>query len=200
MINVHHLSLAMLLFVLFSCTSGTPTAELEPVEGIDMSAYETTELSNDVIQLIKRDENGSVVEEGYVKAGKRIGVWTTYEADKVKNITSFLDGRKFGKEFVLDHRRQVVRETTYLNDQLHGKSGTYKFGRPKMESYYLNDKLHGIYKKYIESGADQGKLNQSVEYKNGVIDGKVKYYNADGAVTVEYDYKNGEKVGGGMVE
>ena len=189
-----------LLFILLSCNEASQTDNLPPVEGIDVSQYDVTKMANNVARLIKKNENGQVVEEGYIKDGKKTGIWTIYEADKVKKITSYLEGRKYGKEFVLDHRRQVVVENTFLNDKLHGKKGTYKFGRPKMESYYVNDKLHGVYNKYIESGADQGKLNQSVEYKHGVIDGKVKYYNTDGEVTVEYDYKNGEKVGGGMIE
>jgi len=38
------------------------------------------------------------------------------------------------------------------------------------------------------------------EYKNGKQDGMYKYYDEDGKVVMEYVYKDGEKVSGGMKE
>ena len=195
-----YILIGLILIFVIACGPQSRDQELPPVADFDITGYNTTKMADGVTRLIKKDDNGIIVEEGYIKEGKKIGIWTTYDGERVKGITSYVGGRKYGKEFVLDHRRQVIEESTYLNDKLHGKKGSYKFGRPKMEAYYVNDKLHGVWKKYIESGADQGKINQSVEYKNGIIHGKVKYYNAAGEVTVEYDYKNGEKVSGGIVE
>ncbi len=44
------------------------------------------------------------------------------------------------------------------------------------------------------------KVKQEVEYKNGVQDGFFRYYDENGTVTLEYVYKNGEKVSGGMTK
>ena len=44
------------------------------------------------------------------------------------------------------------------------------------------------------------KLKQEVEYKNGLQDGYFRYYDEEGNVTLEYEYKEGEKIKGGIVE
>jgi antitoxin component YwqK of YwqJK toxin-antitoxin module len=167
---------------------------------IDITAFDTIELPNGVTRLLKKDADGQIIEEGYLKNGKKNGVWTTYADERVLTMVSYIDDIKYGKSFELDHRRQITEEATYVNGMLYGKKGSYKFGRPKLEAYYINNQLHGPLKKYFESGADQGKINQLVDYVNGKIDGKVRYYNAAGEVTVEYDYKNGEKISGGIKE
>ena len=56
--------------------------------------------------------------------------------------------------------------------------------------------MDGIYKEFYNNG----KLQRSINYKNGVMDGPMKYYNEEGGVTLEYSYKNGEKVGEGVMK
>ncbi len=200
MVRIQLTLLAICFLLTTSCGDRPASNQGVSTNGFDVTGYETNAMPDGVTQVIKRDGNGLIKEEGYIENGMKTGIWTTYIDDRAESITSYVGGRKYGKSFEFDHRRQIVEEATYVNNQLYGKSGSYKFGRPKLEANYVNGKLHGPYKKYFESGADQGKINQYVDYLNGVIHGKVKYYNGSGEVTVEYDYKNGKKTSGGMVE
>ena len=65
------------------------------------------------------------------------------------------------------------------------------------DSLYKDDKLEGTARTYDDRTF---KLKQEVEYKDGKQDGFFRYYDEEGNVTLEYQYKNGEKVSGGIVE
>ncbi|MCB0620362.1 MAG: hypothetical protein KDC43_16870, partial [Saprospiraceae bacterium] len=56
--------------------------------------------------------------------------------------------------------------------------------------------LHGTFTKYHENS---DVVQQQVEFKDGKEHGKFRFFNEQGELTVEYDYENGKKVGGGMV-
>ena len=43
-------------------------------------------------------------------------------------------------------------------------------------------------------------IQQEVNYKDDAIDGIFRYYNEEGQVVLEYEYKNGEKIGGGEIK
>ena len=47
---------------------------------------------------------------------------------------------------------------------------------------------------------DRGNLQRRGNFKNGKQHGLLQYFDEEGNVTLEYEYKNGEKVGGGIVE
>ena len=65
---------------------------------------------------------------------------------------------------------------------------------------FKDGELHGTQKFYFTSGREVGKLQRDVAYKNGKIDGLMRYYDPEGKVTLQYTYKNGERIGGGIVE
>lgn len=196
---INHFLLFFCIVLTIACTNDS-TQPATVATDLDLTGFESKEMPGGIIRLLKKDPNGQVIEEGYLKDGKKNGVWTTLTDDRTESITSYVDGIKYGKSFKIDHRLQISEEETYVNGQLYGKAGRYKRGRPLEEGYYVNGKRQGAHKLYFESGADQGKIRQYTEYVNGKIHGKLRMYNASGAVTVEYDYKNGEKVGGGIVK
>lgn len=195
------LSNFVFVFVVLSlvgCSDQKQSQSSENQSAFDFTGYEKQELQNGLVRVYRKDANGQISEEGYLVDGRKTGVWTTYTSDRIETVTSYVNGIKNGKQLEFDFRRQVIEEATWVNNKLHGKTGSYKFGRPIVEAYYVDGQMHGPYRKYFETGKDQGKINQYVDYVHGVIDGKVRYYNAAGEVTVEYNYKNGEKIGGGM--
>lgn len=191
-----------ILFAVALCAcqqeNSTPPAKLST--SLNLASYTLDNLPNGVVRASKTDVNGRIAEEGYLLDGKRNGVWTTYKDGRAHTFTSYANDILNGKKFEFDHRRQIVLEETYVNGILSGKRGTYKSGRPKLEEYYVNGERHGPYRKYFETGKEQGKISQYVDYVHGKIDGKVRHYNVDGGVIVEYTYKNGNKVSGGIVE
>ncbi len=165
----------------------------------NLAGYETETIpGGDVIRAYKATGNGVLVEEGYVSNGKRNGIWITYhpEGDRIKTITSYSDGQLNGPYLELSNRGQIESKVNYKNGKYDGLFATYKFGRPTKEVYYKDNQLHGTTKEYFQKGTVQKEIN----FKNGKQDGLMRYYNEDGEVTVEYQYKNGEKVSGGIVE
>ena len=45
-----------------------------------------------------------------------------------------------------------------------------------------------------------GRLQKEINYKMGVQDGYFRYYNESGQINMEYLYKDGEKISGGIVD
>ena len=78
-----------------------------------------------------------------------------------------------------------------------GPWGKFRFGRPELTSNYKDGELDGILREY---DFRNGNLKKEATYKAGKLDGLVRDYDEEGRVMVEYMYRDGEKVSGGVVE
>ena len=56
-------------------------------------------------------------------------------------------------------------------------------------------KIDGLYKEFHNNG----KIQKEVSYKDGVQDGPFRQYNDDEKLIMQYEYKGGEKISGGVV-
>lgn len=171
-----------------STVGSTAGYTLEPIPGSDM------------VKAVKVDENGVVQEKGFFLNDLPEGTWYYFEPRYVefpKRIISYHQGVMNGPYFELSESGTIVLQAYYENNELNGHWGTYKFGRPLKTADYKQGVLDGIYQEYTTS---TGKLAKEIQYKNGKEDGYYRFLNDDGEVTLEYTYKNGEKVGGGMIE
>ncbi|MEL7159304.1 MAG: hypothetical protein AAFN92_00990, partial [Bacteroidota bacterium] len=70
-------------------------------------------------------------------------------------------------------------------------------GRPEQTATYVDGQLDGALATFDYRN---NKIKQEVTYKNGVLDGPMRYFNEEGEVTLQYLYKDGEKISGGIVE
>ncbi|NNE26293.1 MAG: hypothetical protein HKN09_05580 [Saprospiraceae bacterium] len=185
----------LVVFTAISCQNNGGSGAAANLDG-----YITENVGGGVTKAIKRNASGDVVEEGYLSGNVRNGVWLTFHegehAGKVKSIASYSNGILSGPYYELSNRGQIDREVNYANNQYNGRYAVYKFGRIQQESHYKDNQLDGVYREF----SSRGDLQKEINYKNGKQHGKMRYYNEEGQVTVEYDYKNGEKVSGGMVE
>lgn len=194
--NLLSITFIFSFLIFISCKdSNTPKAGTG-----DFSQYTMTPIPGSEAQLaIMTDAGGVLLEKGIVVNGMKNGTWTTFHpGDKfmVKTSTSFVNGVKNGPHFEFNDRGQIELQANYLNDQLHGAYGKYKFGRSTVLTEYKNGQFHGVHKEFFNSG----KVQKYVEFKDGVQDGLLRYYDEEGNITLEYTYKNGEKVSGGIVE
>jgi antitoxin component YwqK of YwqJK toxin-antitoxin module len=195
----------LLIFLLFfvGCNpSGNAGSEVatEPLETFDPNVYLTEEIpGSDFRRAERMAANGSLMEEGFLKDGKRVGTWVIYHPNSVipKQVISYVDGRYNGIYLEFNNRGYLELRAEYKENLLDGPWAKYRFGRPTHEGTYVNGKLDGFYREYI---MNTGKLTKEISYKNGVIDGPYRFYNEDGEVTLEYEYRNGEKVGGGEID
>ena len=188
--------LLLLAFVgLFACNqSGSSVSE-----SIDLSGFETSKLKgSDVVHAVKKDMEGKLAMEGFLRNGKKEGQWITYDPVKgtVAILESYVNGKLNGYSFKVSSRGYLDEQIGYLNNELNGKYAQFKYGRLESESYYKNGKLDGLQKQYY----DNGKLQQETEFKDGLQDGVYNYYSDDGLLRMSYTYKNGEKIAGGIVE
>ncbi|KGN93625.1 hypothetical protein HQ43_00350 [Porphyromonas canoris] len=110
---------------------------------------------------------------------------------------SFKDGERHGKvrRFYLDG--QLEMDGYYLNGLLEGEliyyyqdpSGTQPHGQIEYSCYYNNGERNGTARWYEEDGT----LSEEVEFRNGVRHGISRIYNKDGSFE-EYIYEEGERI------
>jgi antitoxin component YwqK of YwqJK toxin-antitoxin module len=165
----------------------------------DLAGFEFSKIPGTTIKSAKRkDPRGQVVVEGFADGDKKVGQWIEYnEEGDISTITNYINGLLEGPALKMAYRGQVDQRTTYHAGQLDGPWVQYKFGKILETRVYRDGKLNGTVKTYDEKTY---KVRQETEYKNGVQDGYYRYYDDNGNVSMEYQYKNGEKVSGGMVK
>lgn len=148
-------------------------------------------------RAVKYDGSGKLVEEGIVMNGRRNGAWISYEgvSNFPTQIATYVDDVLNGPYFELGQNGQIQIKAIYKNNKLHGDWGRYTFSRPLIEATYNEGQLDGAYKEY---NLRDGKMIKETHYKNGVLHGPMRFYNEKEEITVEYVYKDGERVSGGM--
>lgn len=170
-----------------------------PEGPVDANEYTVIDIAGTSVKVLEKyDEKNILIESGETLNDLKTGMWSTYYADgRVKSITSYLAGKLNGVQVNFSDRGHVELQAFYKNDLLHGNWTTYKSGSRKIEErVYLLGNLEGINRHYDKSG----KLQKEIGFKNGVQHGIYKYYDAKGNITLEYEYENGKKISGGMVE
>lgn len=190
--------LSIFSFLLWSCGSDQAAAPQSNTPVADNSGYQITDIPGSNIKAAKMiDDAGMIKEDGFFLNDKKTGTWTTYyTSNKVKTMTNYVNGQKNGIFIQMSDRSYIEQQGYYLNDQLHGRQAKFGFGRKlEEETHYKNGVLDGVFKKYDK----QGKLNREIHYQNGQLHGPNIFYN-EGVKTVEYEYKNGKKVSGGIIE
>ncbi len=159
---------------------------LEPVPGSD-------------IQLaIKRSEEGELREMGHTINGKRTGTWTLYANDTIRprKIVNYIDGKKNGLYTEMSEAGYIDIITYFKDNKLDGSWAKYRFGRPVQTAEYKNGELHGAQREFR---LNDGKITKEAHFKNGKLDGPFRHFNEKGEVTLQYEYKDGVKVGEGVV-
>lgn len=173
------------------------TAEADAGDG-DLAGFELTAIEGSNVQhAVRKDANGQVVFEGYVLDNKRTGEWLEYNTEgDIVLIENYVDGLREGISLKLTPRGQIDMRARYHRGLLHGPWKQYKFGKLIEERNYVRGNLEGVVKTYDDHS---WKLKQEAQYREGKLHGYYRYYDDAGNVTLEYQYKNGEKLSGGMV-
>lgn len=183
------------IIVLFSCNSSGGG------QAIDASGYTLEEVAGaNVSKATKLDpESNALLESGFLSNGVKDGTWIEYHTSNgfPKKIASITNGIYNGSYMELSDRGQIELMANYKNNKLHGAWGTYRFGRPTKTANYIDGEMEGVYREY---NTRDGKVMKEINYKNGKQHGWHRFYNDKGEITVEYEYKDGEKISGGIVD
>ena len=190
------------VFLFASCQESKTTKASTPVvvEKGDFTGYSETDIGNGLVRLEKHDPQGNLLEEGYAKNGVKTGSWVSYTEGKVRKIRNYIDGQLCGKQFDISSAMTLEGLETYANGQKNGNFQKFRSARIIEDGFFLDGKLHGTHKQCYSHLQHTGKVQKTTEYKNGVLDGKIQNFNEDGDLVLEYIYKDGKKVSGGIVE
>jgi antitoxin component YwqK of YwqJK toxin-antitoxin module len=162
--------------------------------------YEVTYIENSPAQrLLKRNAEGAIIEEGMLYDGRKIGAWIEYgpEGKFPAKLTTYADGNYNGTYLEFNTRGHITLRATYKNNKLDGPWAAYSFGRVEKQAHYKDGELDGT---YLEYNKKTGDLQKEVNYKDGKQHGAYRFYDEEGNVMLEYEYRDGEKVEGGVVE
>ncbi len=191
-------------FLLWSSCSSDSTGNSEASTADTGSSasvdYELESVPNADYQLAFRyNEKGELAEEGRMRDGQKIGTWITYHPDGEfpAKMVNYANGNYHGPYFEFNDRGQIKLKAHYRNNLLHGDWASYRFGRTLKKAQYKEGELDGL---YLEYDMKSGKLQKEINYKEGKQHGIFRFYDLSGNVIAEYEYKNGEKISGGMKE
>ena len=185
----HLLLISLISSLLVACQPQAPTplaTDLEGFEIIDIPG-------NSIQRAVKYHVDSTIQEEGHLLNGLKTGTWITYEPGNPlpQKLITYAGGLANGPYFEFNARGQIEVSANYLNNKLDGPWAQYKFGRPTIESNYKNGELDGVYHEYANS---TGQILKEISYKRGKMHGRFIYYDNDGNITLDYMYKDGEKV------
>ncbi len=189
--------LLILAIFIASCEGGSNQAE-----AFDTGDWEGFEMSDvtgsDLQRAVKKNYLSQTEEEGFVLNGVKTGTWITYHPidARIKTIENFVNGRVEGLSLELDKRGQVIQKAFYNDGEFDGANTTYKFGRPQETIPYHMGQVDGKVIRYYNNG----RVMEEIEFKGGMQHGFYNHYNADQKLDMQYEYKNGEKISGGMVD
>ncbi|MCB0663139.1 MAG: hypothetical protein KDC24_10390 [Saprospiraceae bacterium] len=151
-------------------------------------------------EVVNKNNQDEIIETGYMRNGKKTGPWTTYydgkDAGRLKSVKHYIDGELYGAALVFNNRGQLTDENHFVAGKKNGRSAKYQWGVTVEEMNYKNDLLDGLYQSYYRNNRKPQKV---AHYKEGKLDGLYEYYNEEGKKVMEYEYVDGEKVEGGMV-
>ena len=189
--------LLLVLIGLTACSGPESTPENTLVVSTDGYASEPIP-GTDLQRLFRTDGGGNILEEGLVRDSLRTGTWITYHANSrfPKATTTYVDGQANGLYMEFNERGQLKLQTYYRNNKLHGYWAKFRFGRPTMEANYVDGELDGVVREY---NVGTGNLQKEITYDMGVMDGPYRFFNEEGVVTIEYLYRDGQKVSGGSI-
>jgi hypothetical protein len=189
---------SFLFLLAFSCGQ-QPEAESLDLFDTDGFTLEEVPGAPGYQRAIKRDAKGLLLQEGLLLDGVPEGTWleyTTASSHPVKLI-SFVRGRYDGPYIEFGQQGQIKLRTYYKNNKLDGYWEQYSFSRLEKSATYKDGQLEGP---SFEFDSFSGKLRKEIYYQAGQLHGPYRFFNDEGQVTVEYEYREGEKVSGGMVE
>lgn len=167
---------------------------------VNLDGYEINEIDGSNAMLaILRNPQGEIMEQGIIRDGTKDGLWISYGDEDNRlpaRIISYVNGIQNGPDIKFSNRGQIEEMSNFFNNQLDGLYAKYRFGRPTMTTEYTSGQFDGSHTEYFNNGKPQ----KLIEFKDGKQDGLLRYYDEEGNITLEYTYKNGEKVSGGIVE
>ncbi|NRB53975.1 MAG: hypothetical protein HRU41_40370 [Saprospiraceae bacterium] len=151
--NYFYPTLGLILILFYACgqapnagadtpaASDTQAAETTPGTSAEPDDFLTEEVpGTELTRVFRKDADGNIVEDGFLKNGVKQGPWLTYERVFIypKSLTHYENGIVNGIYMEFTTSGQVALQAVYRNNQLNGPWSRYKGGRMAGRSH-LND-------------------------------------------------------------
>lgn len=178
-----------------SSTSGITSNE--SFHDFNIDEYNGTEVAT------KEGEIVNFVEQGELRNGKRHGFWMTHPDrthSRISSLKFYVEGVLNGPYYEYSNNGELELATYYRNGNYDGDYIEYKYGSPVVIAFYKQGLLHGSRTIYYTDRDIYTSIQKIENFQNGKLHGEVSWFNPDGKKTMEYIYKNGEMVSGGMIE
>lgn len=189
-----------ILLIGYACKpSAEKAAATAPATEDDISGLVREKIPGTSIEYARQINAAGALEiEGFLDGNQKTGQWIRYNPEgEIIQINNFVNGKLEGTAMKMSFRNQVDLKISYKQGEMDGPYTVYKFGKIIEERNYVAGKLEGSTKVYDQKTF---KLKQETQFKNGVQDGMLRYFDENGNVVLSYEYKNGEKISGGIVE
>lgn len=136
-------------------------------------------------------KNDVLIEEGEVLNNQKTGTWLEFHPNGfIKTSTSYYKDAKNGTYLLFSNRGALQERHYYKDNKLDGKKIKYTLSKIVLDEDYENGQLNGKRILYY----DDGTIQEEGNFKDGKRHGNQKWYDQEGEVSIEYDYKNGEKI------
>jgi len=177
-------------------TSNPPTAEgyVTDDQGFSAAGYALSPVPGTDLKLAEKwNADGQILESGTVIDGQKHGGWSYFAPGKYSptKTENYERGRLNGPCLEFDAVGRLVKIVHYQNGQLHGRYAEFRASHPQVTASYRNGELHGTYRMHT---LQNGRVNRSIEYKDGKEDGPMRWYNDAGELIQERQYRAGELV------
>ncbi|MCF8244941.1 MAG: hypothetical protein K9J37_11130 [Saprospiraceae bacterium] len=168
-------------------------------QALDLEDFVIVDIpGSDMKRATLSDVKGKIKEEGTILNGHKHGMWVIYHKDRdvPASVTNYVNGVPNGPMFEFGQYGHLEHMCSYTNNVLNGRFAKLKNIRKTEEGTFVEGILEGNFKKYYE-GRDV--VQQELNYKHNKLDGENIFYNDKGEVIMKYEYKDGEKISGGVV-
>jgi antitoxin component YwqK of YwqJK toxin-antitoxin module len=144
--------------------------------------------NSDKVKAELFNPEGSMVSRGNFIGTLKDSVWTYYDNKEIAARENYNKGLKNGKSYAYYPDGKTSNESEWVNGKLNRIARDfYPSGEKKSETRYLEGKRQGWSSVYFESGKPQ----IEGEYDNDQYAGTWKFFNPDGTIKFQLEYKNG---------
>ncbi len=158
----------------------------------ELTGYQISDSPANDWRLAERiSEDGEIISNGYVDAqGVKQGSWTSWAGPRSPStIESYVDGQLHGARIEFDPVGRLRKIEHYKMGVLDGRYAEFRAAIPQVTATYRDGEYHGTFRAHT---LQNGKVNRSIEYRNGKQDGPMRWYNDNEELIQERMYKNGE--------
>jgi len=179
-----------LLIILLLAACKSQNDSLGPT--FEESDFVLTPIIDSPLKRATKYKDDIIVEQGTLLNNRKHGTWTVFHPimeGRIERVQNFEHGRLHGATLEFHSSGYITSYQDYIHGQADGQKINLNYVKTADITPYAAGKIHGTFKGFFGNG----KLQQTIEYKEGKKDGYLTYYDETGKATLRYLYENDVK-------